>query len=43
MQGIKGTKFQEGKTVLTLMLKGKYLSPLSLAKTSGQPDSGKIY
>ena len=28
-QGIKGTKFQEDKTVLTLTLKGKYLSSLT--------------
>ena len=26
MQGIKGAKFQEDKTVLTSTLKGKYLS-----------------
>ena len=28
-QGIKGAKFQEDKTVLTLTLKGKYLSSLT--------------
>ena len=29
MQGIKGVKFQEDKTVLTSMLKGKYLSSIT--------------